>query len=331
MPPKKNYKKKRPARKVQKKKVFKKKINQVRKKQVEMIKVSEGTDDCQAITPNFHGPAPAQLAGNTITIPASSYYQMTSVKNSIGDAGPRLSSRITGNNVYSKFLNFRFKLTFAASTVPVDASANSRIGRYRVIAGIYHQPQGVECVPWQGWISGQGGDTSPAICDSDFEGVEYGDNIADDLKAFYNNTVIWGGLTEKARWTTIHDRVYKSNPTTALQNFSGATASKTNDEDQLVAGTHIYTRPDIEGFIDFSKYKCCNKKLQYGPNVVSAQAVSAVVNQAAIYNPNTEGDRGLAMSTARDIPFCFVVNMTNNEIGGDPYMSYRWVHYFQDA
>lgn len=330
MPPKKNYKRK--PRKVQKKKFVKKKINKVRAKQVEMLKLSEGSNDCQAITPNFHTALPVQLSGTTISIPKNSYYKMTSSKNTIGSTGPRLSSRIQGNDVYSKFLNFRFKLSFSASDPenPVDATSNSRVGRYRVLAGIYHVPQGVECVPWLGWINDQGGETSPNICDSDFEGVEWGDSISDDLKAFYNGTKIWGGLTEKARWTAIHDKVYKSNPSTALQNFSGQTEAL-GDGKSLVAGTHLYTRPDIEGFIDFSKYKCCNKKLQYGPNVISAQLATHALNQAAIYNPAAVGDRGLAMTTARDIPFVFIINMTSGEVGGDPYISHRWVHYFQDA
>ncbi len=316
------------------KKAIKKKVNQVRKKQVEMIKTSEGTSDCQAISVTFHDLAPAILSAETMLIPKETYYRQTSKKNTIGSDGPTLGSRITGNSVYSKYLNFRFKLSFKnnPTTAMQDATEFSKVGRYRVLAGVFHNPP-IDAVPWLGWINGQGGVTSPAICDSDFEGCEWKTNMLEQLQAFYNGEKIWGGLTEKARWTLVHDKVYKSNVTTALQLFDGSTASDSKPGDQLSAGKTIYTRPDIEGFIDFSKSKACNKKLYYGPNVISAQAANHATNQAAIYNPAIQGDRGLASTTARNVPFVYIMNInpTAETIGGEPDLSARWCHYFQDA
>lgn len=321
-------------KKTSKKVAVKKKVNTVRKKQVEMIKTSEGTSDCQAISITFHDLAPAPLGSETMLIPKETYYRQTSKKNSIGSDGPTLGSRITGNTVYSKYLNFRFKLSFKnhSDATMEDATLYPKVGRYRVIAGVFHNAP-IDAVPWLGWINGQGGETSPAIADSDFEGCEWKVNMEDQLKAFYNGDKIWGGLTEKARWSLIHDKVYKSNVTTVLQKFSGKTASKTGDEDSLVAGETIYTRPDIEGFIDFSKTKACNKKLNYGPNLISAQAANHALNQAAIYNPGSTGDRGLAATSARNVPFVYIMNVNPlaGQIGGEPDLSLRWCHYFQDA
>ncbi len=321
-------------RKPVKKTFMKKKVNTIRKKQVEMIKTSEGTSDCQAISQTFHDLAPAPLAAETMLIPKETYYRQTSKKNTIGSDGPTLGSRITGNSVYSKFLNFRFKLSFKNNPTAAqqDATEFSKVGRYRVIAGVFHNAP-IDAVPWLGWVNDQGGVTSPAICDSDFEGCQWKTQMEQQLQTFYNGEKIWGGLTEKARWTLVHDRVYKSNVTTALQLFDGSTASKSNDEDQLTAGKTIYTRPDIEGFIDFSKTRACNKKLYYGPNVISAQAANHAQNQAAIYNPAIEGDRGLAATTAKNVPFVYIMNInpTAETIGGEPDLSSRWCHYFQDA
>ncbi len=330
MPARKNFKRKR------KTKQFKRKVNKVRKKQVEMIKTSEGTSDCQAISVTFHDPAPAALASNNMLIPKETYYRQTSKKNSIASDGPTLGSRVTGNSVYSKYLNFRFKLSFKNHTDAnmEDATLYPKVGRYRVIAGVFHQAP-IDAVPWLGWINGQGGLTSPVICDSDFEGCEWKTNMEDQLRAFYNNEMIWGGLTEKARWTLVHDKVYKSNVTTALQKFSGQTATTKDpgNEDSLVAGATIYTRPDIEGYIDFSKSKACNKKLYYGSNVLSAQAATHALNQEAIYNPTAVGDRGLASTTARNVPFVYIMNVNPlaGTIGGEPDLSFRWCHYFQDS
>ncbi len=328
---------KRPRKPVAKKKQVKKVVRQVRKKSVEMIKTSEGTSDCQAISVTFHDLAPAPLGSTSMLLPKETYMRQTSRKNTIGSDGPTLGSRISGNSVYSKFLNFRFKLSFQNNTVTAlqDATEFSRVGRYRVIAGVFHDAP-IDAVPWLGWINGQGGVTSPEICDSDFEGCQWKVNMENELKAFYNGDKIWGGLTEKARWSLVHDRVYKSNPTTSLQQFTGKTASKTGDEDSLVAGSTVYTRPDIEGFIDFSKSKACNKKLYYGPNVISAQPANHAQNQSAIYNPVAVGDRGLASTSAHNIPFVYICNInpysgSGSSIGGEPDLSSRWVHYFQDA
>ncbi len=333
----KNFKRRKP--KFAKKRQFKKKVNLVRKKQVEMIKTSEGTDDCQAISVTFHAdnaPAPITSAGAVMLIPKETYYRQTSRKNTIGSDGPTLGSRITGNSVYSKYLNFRWKLSFKNNIVPdfnaEDTTMNPKIARFRVIAGVFHNAP-VCAVPWLGWINGQGGLTSPDICDSDFEGCQWKTSMENELKAFYNGEKIWGGLTEKARWTLVHDKVYKSNPTTALQLFSGSTEAN-EDGKSLVAGETVYTRPDIEGFIDFSKYKCCNKKLYYGPNVISAQVATHASNQAAIYNPAVVGDRGLAATTAKNVPFVYICNIdpySADVIGGEPDLSHRWCHYFQDS
>ncbi len=316
------------------KKTTKKKVNAVRKKQVEMIKTSEGTSDCQAISVTFHDAAPAPLVAENMYIPKETYYRQTSKKNTIGSDGPTLGSRITGNSIYSKYLNFRFKLTFTDLALAEDmtnATEFPKVGRYRVIAGVFHNAP-VCAVPWLGWINGQGGVTSPAICDSDFEGVEWKNNMENELKTFYNGEKIWGGLTEKARWTLVHDKVYRSNVTTALQQFNGQTEAA-GDGKSLIAGKTVYTRPDIEGFIDFSKTKACNKKLFYGPNVISAQAANHASNQAAIYNPAIQGDRGLAATTAKNVPFVYIINV-NPDPGSttfEPDISHRWCHYFQDA
>lgn len=316
-----------------KKKGFKKKVNFVRKKQVEMIKTSEGTDDCQAISVTFHDTPPAALSGNNMLIPKETYYRQTSRKNTIGSDGPTLGSRITGNSVYSKYLNFRFKLSFRNHTSDNmdDATLYPKVGRYRVIAGVFHNPP-VCAVPWLGWINGQGGVTTPDICDSDFEGCQWKTTMENELKTFYNGEKIWGGLTEKARWSLVHDKVYKSNVTTALQLMSGSTEAG-GDGKSLVAGSTVYTRPDIEGFIDFSKTKSCNKKLYYGPNVHSDLPANHATNQAAIYNPAVQGDRGLAATTASNVPFVYImdINPSAQLIGGKPDLSSRWCHYFQDA
>jgi hypothetical protein len=326
-----NYKKKKFVKR--KKKFVKRKSY---RKKVEMIKTSEGTSDCQAISVTFHPLAPAQLPGPngaTMLIPKETYYRQTSKKNLIGSDGPALGSRISGNSVFSKYLNFRFKLSFANNPVVAfdDATEFSKVGRYRILAGVFHNAP-VCAVPWLGWINGQGGLTSPDICDSDFEGVQWKTSMENELKAFYNGEKIWGGLTEKARWTLVHDKVYKSNPTTVHQQLSGQTEASA-DGKSLVAGKTVYTRPDIEGFIDFSKMKCCNKKLYYGPNVFSALAANHAQNQAAIYNPAIQGDRGLAATTAHNVPFVYIMNVNplSTVIGGEPDLSARWVHYFQDA
>jgi len=308
------------------------------KKQVEMIKTSEGTSDCQAISVTFHDLAPTPLGATRMLIPKETYYRQTSKKNSIGSDGPTLGSRITGNSVYSKYLNFRFKLSFKNhdDANMEDSTLYPKVGRYRVLAGVFHNAP-IDAVPWMGWINGQGGVTSPEIADSDFEGCQWKTNMEDQLKAFYNGEKIWGGLTEKARWTLIHDKGYKSNVTTALQLFSGETSAINNDgegnEKSLVAGKTIYTRPDIEGYIDFSKSKCCSKKLYYGPNLISAQAANHASNQAAIYNPAVVGDRGLASTSAHNVPFVYIMNVNPlaGTIGGEPDLSVRWCHYFQDA
>ncbi len=333
MPPKKQNKRKRND----KKKNFKKKVNKVQKKKVEMIKTSEGTSDCQAISVTFHDALPTNFGETKMLIPTDTYYKQTSRKNTIASDGPTLGSRISGNSVYSKYLNFRFRLAFDQNDVQPAFNAEGttqfpKIGRYRVIAGVFHNAP-IDAVPWLGWINGQGGATSPDICDSDFEGCEWKFKMEDQLKAFYNGEKIWGGLTEKARWTLVHDKVYKSNPVAALQLLSGSTEAG-GDGKSLVAGETIFTRPDIEGFIDFSKMKCCNKKLYYGPNVISAQAANHASNQAAIYNPAVQGDRGLAATTARDVPFVYICDVdpaSEDVIGGDPSLSFRWCHYFQDS
>lgn len=336
-----NYKKK----KFVKRKAFKKKVvkRKAFRKKVEMIKTSEGTSDCQAISVTFHDLAPAPLPSSHMAIPKETYYRQTSKKNLIGSDGPTLGSRISGNSVFSKYLNYRFKISFKNHSVlpsAEDSTSLPKIGRYRVLAGVFHNAP-VCAVPWLGWINGQGGITSPEICDSDFEGVQWKTSMENELKTFYNGTKIWGGLTEKARWTLVHDKVYKSKPITALQTLSGSTEKHTGDPpdptkpdgNSLIAGPTIYTRADIEGYIDFSKMRCCNKKLYYGPNVISAEVASHPFNQAFIYNPTVQGDRGLAATTANNVPFVYILNMepTAGSIGGQPDLSERWCHYFQDA
>ncbi len=342
----KNYKKQKPRKNGKngkngkyKKNGFKKKTF---KKKVEMIKLSEGTNDCQAITPVFHSQDGANWGLQFMTIPKDIYYTQTSKKSSAGSEGPRLGSRITGNSVFTKYLNCRWRLKFEDHTSGAfkDASNNTRIGRYRVLAGVFHDAPAC-AVPWLGWVGDQGGPTSPEICDSDFEGVQWKAEMTKQLQSFYNGDYIWGGLTEKARWTLVHDKVYKSHPKAALQYMSGQTEFHTGDPpdptkpsgNSLSAGPQVFSRPDIEGFIDFSKMKCCNKKLFYGPNVISAQANDHALNEATIYNPTTVGDRGLAATTAKDVPFFYVINMDSEEAGDllNPTLSFRWVHYFQDA
>ncbi len=332
-----NYKKKKFVKR--RKRMVKRPARKTFKKKVEMIKLSEGTNDCQAITPVFHNQDGEDWAdaGHFMTIPKEIYYTQTSKKNTIGSQGPSLGSRITGNSVFSKYLNFRFRLRFMSHTSGAfpDASNATRIGRYRVLAGVFHDAPAC-AVPWLGWISDQGGPTSPEICDSDFEGVQWKAEMTNQLQAFYNGEYIWGGLTEKRRWTLIHDKVYKSKPVAALQYLSGQTSAINSDGEgdskSLVSGPQVFTRPDIEGYIDFSKMKCCNKKLFYGPNVISAQAADHALNEAFIYNPTAVGDRGLASTTARDVPFVYVLNMEGEEEDLlNPDLSYRWVHYFQDA
>lgn len=333
MPPKKTYTKAQKAAYAKRKKKNAPKKKAPASKKVEMIKTSEGTNDCQAISITFHDPEPDSLAPTTMLIPKETYYRQTTRKNSVASDGPSLGSRIVGNAVFSKYLNMRFKLSFKNNPTEYlqDASEFSRVGRYRVLAGVFHDAP-IEAVPWLGWINGQGAVSSPEICDSDFEGCQWKANMTNELKAFYNGTKIWGGLTEKARWTLCHDRVYKSNVTTALQLFAGQTEASA-DGKSLSAGKTVFTRPDIEGFIDFSKTKACNKKLYYGPNVISSELATSSNNQKTIYNPQYTGDRGLASTTARDVPFVYILNMDPLEqtIGGEPDLSYRWCHYFTDA
>jgi hypothetical protein len=214
-------------------------------KKVEMIRMSEGTTDCQAITPVFHTAAPYTMNSNRFfSIPKNVYYQQTSKKSSIGETGPQLSSRITGNSIYSKYLNYRYRIQFPHS----PGNDNGNVQRYRILAGTFQEPP-LSTNPWQGWISDQNGTpTSPDLCDSDFAGNDWSDVMKAELRAFYTGAQIWGGLLEKARWNLILDRTVKSTPITSTQLMSGNTPAWTGGSDipsgapGLVAGHVQSTR-----------------------------------------------------------------------------------------
>jgi len=335
-----------------------KKVAKKTDKRVEMIRLSEGSQKCQAITPIFHKEDDPTLVNFNLRLPVDTYFRLTS-SNNISDPSvhdlPLLSQRIEGNSCFSKYLNYRYKIEFD------NISNFSKTVRTRVIAGTFKDaPEGA---PWNGWTSDQAGTPeSPDVCDSDTEGSDWIGFMTKQLSAFYSGEQIWGGLLEKARWNVIHDKTYVRNPVTsahtatAVQTMTGNTPAWTagfvggGDRDPpyssvssapgLNAGavvntaTQFYTRKPIEGFIDFSKTRACNKKLYYGPNVDSSKSSSSDANQDIIYRPdNGPQDRGLASTTARDVPFVLILQPDFDEYRSDGTLGLteRWCHYLQDA
>lgn len=338
------------AKKYQKKKSVKKKSN---RKRVEMIRLSQGSSTCQAITPIYHQDDSVNMTNFTLRIPDKIYYRLTSSDN-ISDPTvhevPNLAQRISGNSCFSKYLNYRFRIEFD------NLEAYQPCVRTRVIAGTFKDAP--NHAPWNGWTSDQvGTPNSPEICDTDFDGVSYADNMTEALASFYSGDLLWGGLLEKARWDICYDKTFDRSPTTgaatAVQTFTGNTPAWTagfvggGDRDPpystvssapgLNAGAVIreekYTRKPVEGFIDFSKKKCCNKKLYYGPNVDSSKANDSDLNISRVNRPDDGGlDRTLASTTARDIPFVLILqpDFDDYKTVGTLGVVDRWCHYFQD-
>lgn len=337
------------------KRAAKKAVKKVEKR-VEMIRLSEGSSKCQAITPIYHKDDDPTLVNFNLRLPVDTYFRLTSSSN-ISDPAvydlPLLSQRIEGNSCYSKYLNYRYRIEFD------NVSNFEKSIRTRVIAGTFMDaPEGA---PWNGWTSDQAGTpNAPTICDSDTEGSDWIGFMTKQLSAFYSGEQIWGGLLEKARWNVIHDKTYVRNPVTstetAVQQFTGNTPAWTagyvgggDGQDPgpystvsgapglnagTVSRTRYHTRKPIEDFIDFSKTGACNKKLYYGPNVDSSKPASNDANQDIIYRPDAGGqDRGLASTTARNVPFVLILQPDFDEYSSDGTLGLteRWCHYLQDA
>lgn len=342
------------VKKYQKKKSVKKK-NKSNRKKVEMIRLSQGSSTCQAITPIYHEDATATMGNLTLRIPDKIYYRLTSSDNisdpTVHDV-PNLAQRLDGNSCFSKYLNYRFRIEFD------NLENHQPCVRTRVIAGTFKDTP--NHAPWNGWTSDQvGTPDSPIICDTDFANINYESKMIEALSAFYSGDQIWGGLLEKARWDICYDKTFDRSPTTgaatAVQTLQGSTPAWTagyvgggDGQDPgpystvsgapgLNAGsvvkTEIYTRKPVEGFIDFSKKKCCNKKLYFGPNVDSSKAADSDFNLSRVNRPNDGGlDRTLASTTARDVPFVLILqpNFDDYKTTGTLGLVDRWCHYFQD-
>ncbi len=321
----------------------------------EIIRLSQGSSTCQAITPIYHKDVSETMGNATLRIPEKVYYRLTSADN-ISDPTihevPNLAQRLSGNSCFSKYLNYRFRIEF-------DNLENYQpCVRTRVIAGTFKDAP--IFAAWNGWTSDQvGTPNSPDICDSDWDSVGYEEKMLKALTGFYSGDQIWGGLLEKARWDVHYDKVFDRSPTTgaatAVQTFSGNTPAWTagyvgggdgqdpgpystvSSAPGLNAGgitkTEIYTRKPVEGFIDFSKTKACNKKLYFGPNVDSSKTSDNDTNVMRINRPDDGGlDRTLATTTARDIPFVLILqpNFDSYKTSGTLGVVDRWCHYFQD-